>query len=304
MSTTQPLSVQNPAAPRVEPFSALVRNEVQATWQGRYHWLWTNSALLVEVLIIGMYAPPINGIHALQGVTSNALGNSLPVFFLQMLYVLLPPVLVWTGAAALGADLLSLQYRENPEPHRQWHPREFLARAVGRWVPWLCWSGVWLFTWTGMELWAVHWGRIFLSARSPVPPLPLMGSWQETAILMVMLLLFTLPFAAVAALLSAASRRPRRGRMTLATWVVILLLGVGNQLLAFQLSALDYRSGLLYDQLLWAAETIAAASLVWWIARGRYRRHPYTALPEVDGRQPVEEEVRTPSPAAAERTGA
>ena len=70
--------------------------------------------------------------------------------------------------------------------------------------------------------------------------------------------------------------------MTMATWIVILVLAVANQLLAFQLSALDFQSGLLYYVLLWSAETIAAAGAVWWIARERYRRHPYTAADERD----------------------
>lgn len=283
MSVMESVAAERPTGTRAEaPFGELVRAEHRATWYGRYRGLWGAGAVLVEALIIGLYAPPINGLHVLQGALIAAMGMGWPVFFLLGLCLYWPLALVWTGTAALCADLLSIQYRENPEPHRQWHPREFLARAVGRQAPWLGWSVTWLCTWLVLEFWTSHTGRISVSRGMPTLALSPMSRWEAAAELGEIIALVVPAFAAVAALLSAASRRPRRGRLTLATWMVTLLLAVGNQVLAFQLSAPDYRFGVLYDEFLWAGETLAAAGAVWWIVARRYRRHPYTAGDDTD----------------------
>jgi hypothetical protein len=118
--------------------------------------------------------------------------------------------------AWLGSDLLALRFKANPEPLREWHPAEYLARALGRLGPFslallLCTS---IYTFRAL--------RHEMQTGSPplTGPAGFPGAWSGWAF--VFLASGTTYFLA-AALLSAVSRRPRR-------WVIfpfVVLLGHG-----------------------------------------------------------------------------
>src|SRR3712207_3571597 len=108
-------SVPLAASPHVHSdapgFWGAVRAEVRATWGGRFRWLWRVLALGVQVWV--------SFTRDLQWLNSS------------WTFMTLCGLACW-GAAWLCADLLSVRFKGNPDPLREWRPVEFLARAVGR----------------------------------------------------------------------------------------------------------------------------------------------------------------------------
>lgn len=258
-----------------DPFWPRVRAEMRATWERRYR-AWMVSWLLVELLILGLYMPAIGLMDGMR-IGLSRMPALAPVSIpLLLLGVVWPVLLVWTGAAVLGADLLSLNFRENPEPHREWHPVEFLARAVGRLLPWLLMALLWLWTWVGMQLWAQSMQPAVGLSQPYRLNIGFADQGAGPAGFVLGLLLFSVGFATTAALLSATTRRPRRGRIVLMTGLLMILAAIGNQQLAQTASELYFQQGLVYYLVLWTAETGAVIVLIWRITARRYRRHPNT----------------------------
>ena len=126
--------------------------------------------------------------------------------------------------AWLCADLLSIHTRTNPEPHREWAPREFLARARGRLGLFFPVLAVWVSTWTARS--------VMEDLKSPPNGLfNVVDPKSATAAIFVWLawtavfLASALAYAAGAAMLSGLCRRPRR-------WLLVPLLVVGVSFVA------------------------------------------------------------------------
>jgi len=156
-------------------FGALVRREAAATWGGRRFWLWV--ALATALVGVGLLAP-------------------LDTAFLDTgAFQALCLVAAW-GPVWLGADLLSLRFRGNLDPHREWSPREFAARAVGKLGPFLLVQTLAVLAFTARS--------VYQPDSETEPRVPTLLAWT---------LVFqasSLYLFAIAGVLSAAARRPRR----------------------------------------------------------------------------------------------
>jgi hypothetical protein len=172
------------------PFWAAVRAEMQATWWGRFRWLWLLSAIAVEVWM--------------AQESRLQLGD----WPFQLLCAFAAWIPAW-----LCADLLAVRYPGNPDPLREWRPSEFLARAAGRLAPFYLVLLLWVGTYTGRSL--------VQEAANPGNSFPDTGGMAaDWTAWTVVFLASALPYAAAAALLSATARRPRRW---LVTPVVVVL---------------------------------------------------------------------------------
>jgi hypothetical protein len=168
-----------------------VRAEARATWwggRGRFLWPAAGAALFLWMAVTRDH---------------DWMRPAAP-------FVALCALACW-GPAWLCADLLSLRFPGNPEPHREWRPVEFLARAAGRLGPF--WLVLLLLAGTYCAGALAH----DLAAGPPKGNLtlrPSPSSWREfpawwsawTAIFLVS----GVPYAASAALVSAFFRHPRR----------------------------------------------------------------------------------------------
>jgi hypothetical protein len=179
-------------------FWSLARAEARATWGGRFRLLW----LLSAVAVLGWVSVSSD----LAWLSSHA--------FLGLCWLA-----CWVPAW-LGADLLSLRFPANPEPHREWHPREFLARAMGRLGPFYLALLLWVTVYTGRVLFyqLAHPGNPGMFSPPEIKRWRELPSWWVAWI--AVFLASSLPYAAGAALLSALARRPRRWLM--APVVVVL----------------------------------------------------------------------------------
>jgi hypothetical protein len=165
-------------------FRRAVRAEIRAAWRGRRCW----AALAFLMLCFLGFAP----LEWLEG--SGEWYRAFPM---------LCGLVCW-GSAWLGADLLSLRYKENPEPLREWRPVEFAARAAGRLAPF---DGV-LLAWSGTYM---------LRSLSSQGEAALPWIWAASA---AALISSGLAYFSLAAALSATARRPRRWALAPAAVVV------------------------------------------------------------------------------------
>lgn len=189
-------------------FRAQVRAELRATWNGRWRWLWRGLAALL----------------VLPAVLLN--GDPFSPGGLYLFAILSAVVPAW-----LCADLLSIRTRDNPDPLREWPPREFAARAAGRLLPFLLAEGVWAGAFTAASL-LRDIGRNH-GASAILPDLNIQR-WNQLPLWWLawtgVFLISSLAYGAWAGLLSAAARRPRR-------WVVTLMVTlVGTHLSTVLLS--------------------------------------------------------------------
>jgi hypothetical protein len=272
--------------------------EARATW-GRFRRLWLALAALAGAVLA--LAP----MAWLEGA-----GEPYRAF------PLLCALTCW-GSAWLGADLLSLGFKQNPDPLRQWRPAEFAARAAGRLLP---------FNVVVLALVATLIGRSLHEQYSGGPFIWTWG-WCAAAVMC-----SGVPYFAMAACLSATARKPRRwaaapaavvmGSLAVCAllWAVDLRLGgsVGvkipsaDQLPLFFTApsiAVGIDSALLFTPLLpisspfgstdtaeyygvaavaFVLYAVPPALIAWAIAERRYRRSP-------EGRP----EAQSPPPSAA-----
>ncbi len=96
------------------PFWELVKAEFRATWRGRWRRIWWLSAALSLLATVLVPAPQFDAAGAFCFLVSLPAG--------------------W-APVVLGSDLLCTRFKENPEPHREWPPRAFAARAFARIAP-------------------------------------------------------------------------------------------------------------------------------------------------------------------------
>jgi hypothetical protein len=193
-------------------FRRRVREEARATWGGRFRWLWRIAAL--GALGFAALAPK-------PGFEEPGFGVMCALAF-------------WVPGW-LGADLLAIRFRGNPDPLREWSPAEFLARAIGRLGPFLAAETVWL---------AVFCGRPLIDDLTTQGPNNLSGAgfhplgqlvwgnlWLWWAAWVLVFVASGLPYCAAAALMSATARRPR------ALLVTPLVLVVGSTLVCLLVDA-------------------------------------------------------------------
>jgi len=185
------------------PFWAQVREEIRATWQSRCRWLWVTLAVIGELLLSYLLESPASvAFQAASGSPS----------FDQWAFLALCGLACWVPAW-LCSDLLSLNFPGNPDPHREWGPAEFLARALGRLLPFTAVLLMWAATLAGRSLLdqlATASGNNLFSfgLQEWGSFLPWWSAWT------VVFVASGLPYAAGAALLSATARRPRRWLIT------------------------------------------------------------------------------------------
>ncbi len=276
-------------------FVGAALGEAQATWGGRWRLLWA-------LLGLGL-------------VAAGALASEEPWVEDDPVFTLLCAVGAWVPAW-LGADLCSLRFRGNPEPHREWLPHEFAARACGRLVPFLVVYSVAVGFYTARQLFADLSSPPVTGFFSP-PHLKERGDfpawWLAWSVVFVA---SSLPHFSWAALFSTLYRRPRRAvvcgvLLLLSGLCVVVASGAGvpapirlEQLLFPEtLRELVLRphfwAGVLgggtlsrllapegdrdwFLELCWAATVVflvaaaVPAGLVWRVALRRHRRHPYT----------------------------
>ena len=165
-----------------------VRAEMRATWWGRWLWLGLGAGCVFGTI----------------------------VWWLENLrwewpFELIPALVFWPPVW-LGSDLLSLRFAGNPDPLREWWPAEFLARFIGRVGPLI---GVLCVPVAALSL--AETTFIIVNGPSRVDAVAWAG-------LTFMLLAAAVCHAAVAALVSSLSRRPRR-------WLITTLLGCAGYIL-------------------------------------------------------------------------
>jgi hypothetical protein len=276
-------------------FRSAARAEAAKTW-GRFRLYW-GLAVLAWVAWLA-FGPWTSGLRPGGLLTS-------PTF------AALCSLATWVPAW-LSADLLSLRFKGNPEPHREWPPIEFLARAVGRLGPFFLAQAIWLLVFAFRHLHHEFTLGAILAPQTTV---------RSAADLWSTVPAWTLPFfasglyqASWAALASALFRRPRR-------WLLmrmLLVLGTALNVWAWALGSFIFGSvpwlyvgadanvwlGALFAALLmywtggsflwgWGgpghfasvcylaslaflAFTLPLLLLTWWIAARRRRRHPFT----------------------------
>lgn len=279
-----------------------VRTEARATWGGRFRRLWI--ALAVALVVTSLIMPRV----VVSGLAPEIIfGIGLHLWTLA----------VW-GSAWLGADLMSLRFAANPDPLREWTPREFLARALGRLGP------LYLLILVAGGVYAAHSvaNALLTEQRTYLEELTSWNAAPMYCLGWTMLPLAAgLPYAALAALLSATARRPRRLLIAIVVVVFGTLFGGGGvYLLDRWLIRSSIMPGFLYGDLLilyalapgfglgtlsyaaiedvfWGTETpfvryclihsaimtlyaVPPALATWFIAARRYRRHPRTAPPQ------------------------
>jgi hypothetical protein len=158
-------------------FWELVKAEFRATWCGRWRWLW----LCAGAAVLGWVG------HAWCQVNYWPL-RAVPVMGLGIAYI---------AALVLGSDLLSLSFAANPTPQREWPGRAFLARAVGRMIGLL----------PSLAVLAVF-SQFLMTLLVTGERVPGQFFWRGLEC--VQIVVHACFLFAVAALLSAAVRRPRR----------------------------------------------------------------------------------------------
>ncbi|MCC2671571.1 MAG: hypothetical protein K0Q72_4042, partial [Armatimonadetes bacterium] len=119
--------------------------------------------------------------------------------------------------AWLCADLLSIHHRKATELHREWAPREFLARARARLRGYFPLMALWAGTWTARALAAEGAGQPKALVTLAGDPGWLPYTWLAWT---TVFLASAVAYAAGAALFSASCRRPRR-------WLLVPMLVVG-----------------------------------------------------------------------------
>jgi hypothetical protein len=277
-------------------FWRAVRAEARATWLGRFAALW---------LLLGAAQ---TAWVALAPATDLGRQPEGPFWAVCALACWVP--------AWLGADLLSLKYRRNPDPLREPAPVEFLARAAGRLLPFMVVELVWVGMLTGRSLI----GQI----AAPPPVLAVDAAQFPSAWLAwtVVIIASGMPYAAFAAWLSGTARRPRQwliapfvvvfGSLTLVWvlelsnraaggsgsgflpppdqyhWFVLLpnyWVGVGYSLTLLGAAANNLMPGVQWGfsavcwvaTVLFLAASVPPALAVRAVARRRFKRHPNTA---------------------------
>lgn len=187
-----------------------VRREARGTWGGRRAPLRIGLAIAVLLLVGLVPCPGLLTICLGTLKNANPGGVSLLPTLGDLPFLGLCAAACW-APAWLCADLFATRCRENPEPLRERAPRQLLARALGRLLPFYAALGVWVAVYTGralvVDLSPTAGAGLFTAGLQIENPEQLPAWW---AAWVAVFLVSGLPYAAAAALMSATARRPRR----------------------------------------------------------------------------------------------
>lgn len=205
----------------------MTREERQRYWSPRAlrRWVWTVALLEGLVLL------------ALALVSTQATVGIKPNLVLAFCFHGLTHVGLW-GSAWIGADLLSHQRPDNPDPARNPPPREVFAGLIGRLTPFYTGYLLWLITFAAACGAGIVDGGWLDAQLSPGPSTPSPGDWPAQWMgWPVVVWSGTCAYGSIAALLSGFFRRPRRFMVSLTALVpgtmllggiVVLLLFLGE----------------------------------------------------------------------------